>query len=361
MPQPNAAKAIRDAKLADLHERLVDAVDGLVSGDDWRRAMEFAARFRSRSFNNTLLIWVQHLAAYTAGRVTEPVPSYVAGFKQWQQLNRSVEKGQTGYMIQAPVTARFATATPQNAESWRRLGRMEKPRPGEVVRPRMIGVRPAYVWDLSQTAGDSVPERPTPQLLHGTAPDGLWDGLAAQIHDRGFRIQRVADAQSIHGANGLTDYITHTVAVRRDMDDAAQVKTLAHELAHVMLHGPDNPDATAHRGIGEVETESVALMVGAAHNLDTSCYTIPYVASWATAVEGKTPTEVMQATGERVRAAAVTILDSMPTIQTGNGDPPGLLRETPPPERSARPPAPARPSGPPDPTPVVAVTPPLGL
>ena len=62
-----------------------------------------------------------------------------------------------------------------------------------------------------------------------------------------------------------------------DMDDAAQVKTLAHELGHVMLHGPDNVDAAMHRGIAEVEAESVALMVGAAHGLDTTTYTVPYV------------------------------------------------------------------------------------
>ncbi|MBW4031799.1 MAG: ImmA/IrrE family metallo-endopeptidase [Acidobacteria bacterium] len=339
MLDPSAAHSARDAKLAGLHDQLVDAVEGLVSGDDWRRALEFAARFRSRSFNNTLLIWVQHTAAYTAGRVPEPMPSYVAGFKQWQQLNRSVLKGQTGYMIQAPVTARFATATPQNADTWRRLGRMEKPRPGEVVQSRMIAVKPAYVWDLSQTGGDPVPERPPARLLEGAAPAGLWDGLVTQIQDRGFTIQRVPNEQVIHGANGLTDYTARTVAVRTNMDEAAQVKTLAHELAHVMLHGPDNPDAVAHRGIGEVEAESVALMVGAAHNLDTSGYTIPYVASWASAVDAKTATEVVQATGERVRATAGAILDKLTTAQASTGDPPGLTRETPAIEQTPRAPA----------------------
>ena len=74
-----------------------------------------------------------------------------------------------------------------------------------------------------------------------------------------------------------------------DMDDAAQVKTLAHELGHVMLHGPDHIEAILHRGLAEVEAESVALMIGAAHGLDTSAYTVPYVASWASNVPDKTP------------------------------------------------------------------------
>ena len=175
MPESREA---RDAKIDALHEQLTGAVERLVSGADWARALEFAARFRSRSFNNTLLIWTQHQSAFEAGRVPDPMPTYVAGFKQWQSLGRAVQKGQSGYMIQAPVTARFATSTPQNAESWRRLARFEKPSPGEAVRSKLIGVRPAYVWDVSQTAGDPVPERPHPTLLEGEAPAGLCDGLA---------------------------------------------------------------------------------------------------------------------------------------------------------------------------------------
>lgn len=322
------SRATREAKIDALHEKLTGAVEQLVSGTDWARAIKFTARFRSRSFNNSLLIWMQHMAAFEAGRVPEPMPSYVAGFKQWLSLGRSVLMGQTGYMIQAPVTARFATATPFDPESWRRLERSEKPRPGEIARSMMVGVRPAYVWDVTQTAGDPIPEQPSPSLLEGEAPAGLWDDLAQLIQARGFAVLHVAHAGLILGANGLTDYSARTVAVRQDMDDAAQVKTLAHELAHVMLHGPDNPDAVRHRGIGEVEAESVALMIGAAHGLDTTSYTIPYVSSWATSVEGRSAVEVVQATGERVRVTAVKILAELPTVQIGGGDPPGLTRET---------------------------------
>ncbi|CUR58149.1 Serine/arginine repetitive matrix protein 2 [metagenome] len=324
--------AAREAKLEALQQKLTESVSALVTGDDWRRALEFATRFRSRSFSNTMLIYVQHYAAHQQGRVPEPMPTYVAGFKQWLSLNRHVLKGQSGYAILAPVTARFASLNPADPSSWRRLGRGEKPGFGEAVRSRLIGLKPVHVWDISQTDGEPIPETPRPTLLQGQAPEGLWNGLADQITAHGFELRLVSNAAAIGGANGLTDYMTREVSVRMDMDDAAQVKTLAHELGHVMLHGPGRDDLTAdaamHRGIAEVEAESVALMVGAAHGLDTRSYTVPYVSSWASSVPGKSPVEVVQSTAERVRGAAVTILDNLDdTALVGDGNPPGLDRE----------------------------------
>ncbi|MGP5054428.1 ArdC-like ssDNA-binding domain-containing protein [Brachybacterium paraconglomeratum] len=321
------ARQAREQKLDELHDTLTGAVERLVTGEDWAAALKFAASFRSRSFNNTLLIWVQHQAAFEQGRVPEPFPTYVAGYKQWQQLGRQVAKGQAGYQILAPVTGRFASSQPADPESWRRLNRGEKPKPGEVVRTRMVGVRPAYVWDASQTSGDPIPEPPAPKLLEGDAPAGLWEGLAGQVRAAGFELMVVPHEGMIHGANGMTDYTARQVAVRENMDPAAQVKTLAHELAHVLMHDPDAEDARQHRGIGEVEAESVALMVGAAHGMDTSGYTIPYVSSWAARVDGKEPVEIVQATGERVRKTAAGILDQLDTIQVGDGTPPGLQKD----------------------------------
>jgi antirestriction protein ArdC len=329
------ARANREAKLEALQGQLSEAVAALVTGEDWKRALTFATQFRSRSFNNTMLIYAQHAAAYKEGRVPNPTPTYVAGFHQWLSLGRHVEKGQRGYGILAPVTARFASPNPADPESWHRLGRGEEPGPRESVRSKLIGLKPTHVWDISQTAGDPVPELARPNLLRGEAPEGLWDGLADQITGHGFELRLVSSAAAIGGANGLTDFLAREVSIRMDMDDAAQVKTLAHELGHVRLHAPREnvlstdlaADATLHRGVAEVEAESVALMVGAAHGLDTSTYTVPYVSTWAANVPGKTPVEVVQSTAERVRSTALGILEQIDTQKVGDGNPPGLDRE----------------------------------
>lgn len=97
----------------------------------------------------------------------------------------------------------------------------------------MVGVKPAHVWDVSQTSGERLPALPRPKLLEGDAPPGLWDGLARLVRDAGFRLELVPHTELPGGANGLTGFDDRVVAVRQEMDPAAQVKTLAHELAHV--------------------------------------------------------------------------------------------------------------------------------
>src|SRR3546814_10016024 len=52
------------------------------------------------------------------------------------------------------VTSRYAASDILDPNAARRLGPSEQPAPGEVVRSRMVGVKPAYVFDVSQTSGD---------------------------------------------------------------------------------------------------------------------------------------------------------------------------------------------------------------
>ncbi|WP_341360876.1 hypothetical protein V5H98_07110 [Georgenia sp. M64] len=113
---------------------------------------------------------------------------------------------------------------------------------------------------------------------------------------------------------------------------AASQRWCRKELGHVRMHGPNQQEARRHRGTGEVEAESVALMIAAAHGMDTSDYTVPYVAGWAANVDGKDPVQVIRDTGEKVRRTATEVLGQLDTIQLGNGNPTSLRIDTP--ERS---------------------------
>jgi len=161
------------------------------------------------------------------------------------------------------------------------------------------GFRVVHVFALHQTEGAPLPEV-APALLTGQAPAGLWNELASQVTGYGYALER----GDCCGANGYTDRTRRVVRVRDDVDDAQALKTLAHELGHLECgHVTDLPTYLTCRGRCEVEAESVAYVVAAAHGLDASGYTFAYVAGWA----GPDLTCVRQA-AETVTKAARTIL-----------------------------------------------------
>ena len=331
-PRPaelEAREAASTAKLDALHSTLTDQIAALRTGQDWQRWLTVAARFHNYSFNNVLLIAAQR-----------PGATAVAGYEAWKALGRQVDKGQRGIQILAPVVRRTAAADPPAVEAATAGAPQTSDQTGVDPQERALaggarhvaGFRVAHVFDVTQTSGAPLPERPVPRLLAGQAPSGLWDVLTEQVQTRGFTLERGPCLGGL--ANGLTNYLTRTVTVRADVDDAQAVKTLAHELAHVLLHDPaagaaagpgdPHPAGTADsagqcRGTVEVEAESVAYLVTASHGLDSGAYTFPYVANWAGSLDAVTPETVVRATGRRVLTAANVILTATEHLHAQDG------------------------------------------
>lgn len=314
------------ARVEELQRQLTAQIETIQTGEDWRRLLDVASRLHRYSTGNLILIASQHASAYEQGRVPTPTPSYVAGFHTWKALGRSVDKGQKGYAILAPVprTLRVAVCGSGPAATRRPLARDEEPRPGERLKlEQRLGWKIEHVFDATQTSGKPLPEPPRPQPLTGCAPDGLVDELTRVATGRGFPVRYVDNAAALGGADGVTRFDTKTITLRADLPSAAVATTLAHELGHVLLHDParDPSGAVVHRGIGEVEAESVAYIISAAHGMDTSGESLPYVATWA---GSRTPADVVQATAQRVIGAAHQLLVELRTVQHCDGAPPGL-------------------------------------
>lgn len=311
-----AAQA-RAARVEAAQEVLAAAVDGLRSGDDWARFLTFQSKLHDYSANNVLLIVAQHAQLHADGKVPTDVPTYVASYRKWQELGRQVEKGQTGLAIIAPLrgTRREAVDADGNA---RRLNRDEQPAAGE--REQKIGVMRGFtiekVFSAEQTTGDPLPEPPTPELLKGEAPPGLGEAVMRLIESRGFTVSTVPSMAELQGANGRTVFSAQTVHVRADMDDAAMVKTLIHEAAHVLMHNPAAAEGTTMpRSHREVEAESVAFIVARTHGMPTDDYSFPYVAAWA----GAEPQKVIAKTAQRVAATAKDIIAVSPAEHSPGG------------------------------------------
>jgi antirestriction protein ArdC len=310
---------LRAQKLEAAQSRLADAVAEIQSGQDWKDYLAMQSKLHSYSANNVILLSLQHRAAFEEGRVSTPFPSYVAGFNTWRSLGRTVEKGQKGYTILAPtrVTVREARDAAGNV---RPLRGSEAAAAGETEQKRsfMRGFSTTTVFAAEQTRGKELPVPPEPRLLEGEAPPGLGDAITQLIASKGYEVATVADKAALGGANGQTDFAAKTVQVRADMDDAAMVKTLLHEAAHVLLHEAPTGRALP-RSVQEVEAESVAFIVADAHGMPTDGYTFPYVAGWG----GEQASDLVQSTATRVARAAKELISASPALHVAGGHVPG--------------------------------------
>ena len=282
-------------KLTATHDRLVEAVGQLATGEDWRAMLEVSRRFHTYSLSNVLLITAQR-----------PDATRVAGYTTWKKLGRQVRRGEHGIAILAPVTYRTAAGETEAAEPSEQGSMAEGEDPNRARHLRAFRV--AHVFDIAQTEGDDLPEvRPT--TLEYAAPEEVFARLVELLHGDGYQLLR-ADCSP---ANGRTHFLSRTVVVRADLPPAQALKTLAHELAHVRLH-----EAAEHRqggrAVAEVEAESVAYLVCAAAGIESAAYSFPYVARWA---DGDVA--LVRSTASRAVACARRIIDQL-TPESGAGD-----------------------------------------
>jgi len=239
----------RAQRLAQAREQLQAGVDNLMTAEGWEQMIRSRAWLRRYSFHNLVMILAQC-----------PQATDVRPLSEWKELGYGyMRKGTHKIKIWKPVFRKIDDETPA---------------PEGV---RLTGFMLVPVVDVSQLqdapAAAVVPCRPVE--LTGAAPTGLWEGVAAQVRALGFTVER-GDCGSAYGMTLFGR--ERRVVVRVGAEPAQAVKTLTHELAHILC---GHEHRAAPRELREVEAESVACIVSAVCGLDTLSYSVPYVAVWA--------------------------------------------------------------------------------
>lgn len=278
----------RKAQAEALHDQLAAAVDQLAADDQWQAWLEFIAAFHSYSLRNGLLILSQ-----------QPSATFVAGFNQWKDRGRQVRKGEKAIRIFGYSTKKITRRDPDTDEE---------------SETRQARFPILSVFDISQTdpidghpLAHATEDRPHAELLTGDDPTGIAARLTAYLIAEGWTVTTETITNS---ANGYTTRDgSRRVVVGDHLEPAAHTKTLIHEAAHALMHTADELPENYHRGTLEVEAESVAYVLAAMHGLDTTGYSVPYIAGWS-----RDPDEI-RATADRVLTTVrrlATHLDSTP-------------------------------------------------
>ena len=312
------------ARVAAAEAVLATEVAGLVTGEDWRQFLDYQAKLHDLDADNVLLVVAQHRSANEQGRVPDPVPSYVAGFDTWKALGRHVERGQHGYTTLAPLGgSRRDTHDVTGGPLVVRRGEPRDAGETEAQAATRRGERPETVFALSQTAGRDLAEPARPRLSPGVAPPGLGEAVLHLIEARGWKVTTVPDATGVDGADSRTYYGGRFINVRADLDESAMVKTLIHQATHVLVHGGP-PGRYVPQAVKEIEADSVAYVVAAAHAMPTDDYRFPDVARWAgEEADPAHKDRAVRDTQARISRAAQAIIAASPAEHGPGSRPPG--------------------------------------
>jgi antirestriction protein ArdC len=259
-------------------EQLANETDAARQSELFRNYLKASAAFWDYSWHNQMLIWKQ-----------KPDASFVGGFNTWLKCGRFVRKGEKGIAILAPMFFKDKTADG-----------------GETKR---IWFKVVYVFDISQTDGTPLPELPTKSV--GDRGEDMLNRLLLFAASRGITVSFV-DKCKLNGAAG-TSKGTEIEIRTTDTDVTTQAATLAHEIAHSLLHWTsDGRKITSREGreIGkqqrELEAEATAYTV-------CSYFGIQSPSDFYLATYSVTPAMLLEAV-ETIAKTVRTILDGCPQV-----------------------------------------------
>jgi hypothetical protein len=166
-------------------------------------------------------------------------------------------------------------------ETGARAYRADKLEGDKISSGRMFTIERTYLArDVRNESGeDGRTAFEAPELAPGVARD-VFERLVGWIGSQGWTVTRSGrDSRE----NGSTSHGARRIIVHGGLSGWAAVETLAHEIAHALLHGAedDRPYAGEHRGDMEAEAESVAFGVMVAMGqLELARGSARYAAEW---------------------------------------------------------------------------------
>ena len=288
----------RADQLKEITERLEQGVKDIFTSEMYTKYLLTMSKFHNYSFNNTLLIAMQR-----------PDATLVAGYNAWKnKFNRYVKKGEKGIQIIAPAPVKEREEREKIDKDTGLTVLNENGEPEiEVVERVIPRFRVTTVFDYAQTDGEPLPTLEVNELTARVKDYTLLKEAIEQVSPVPIRFGEIEG-----NAKGYYSHVDKEICVRADMGESQTIKTMIHEVAHAMLHDSDQMKQRGEEKdqlTKETEAESIAFTVCSALGIDTSDYSFPYVASWASGKELKELKDSM----DTIRLTAANFLEKLET------------------------------------------------
>ncbi|MCU5409038.1 ArdC-like ssDNA-binding domain-containing protein [Bacillus cereus] len=255
---------------------------------DLKEYLSFMAKFYHYSPSNISLIQSQFQGA-----------SAVGSFSFWKEKGFPVKKGEKGIKILVPnrTVAKFK----DKDGTWKSVTKASEQEKKQIesksveVKPGRLYFAVGHVFDVSQTnaKAEDLPRIFPNRWLEGSVTDyqSLYKGMEAIAEKNGVKI--IEPKQELGVAKGVSYTLTKEVALNPRNSELQNVKTLLHELAHAKLHTAETHiNYTAPEK--EFQAEMTAYAVSSYFGIDTSEYSLGYLANWTQGKEMKDKTKLLK-------------------------------------------------------------------
>ncbi|PGP65356.1 hypothetical protein CN998_25900, partial [Bacillus cereus] len=255
---------------------------------DLKDYLSFMAKFYQYSPSNISLIQSQFEGAKAVG-----------SFSFWKEKGFAVKKGEKGIQILVPnrTIAKFK----DKEGTWKTVTKASEEEKKQIesksveVKPGRLYFAVGHVFDVSQTSAkaEDLPRIFPNRWLEGSVKDykSLYRGMEAVAEKNGVKI--IAPKAELGVAKGVSYTLTKEVALNPRNSELQNVKTLLHELAHAKLHTAETHlNYTAPEK--EFQAEMTAYAVSSYFGIDTSEYSLGYLASWTQGKEMKDKTKLLK-------------------------------------------------------------------
>ncbi|PEG12772.1 hypothetical protein COO04_29095 [Bacillus toyonensis] len=272
-----------------LTKKMEKSVEGYFrTPGDLKEYLTFMAKFYHYSPSNISLIQSQFQGA-----------SAVGSFSFWKEKGFPVKKGEKGIKILVPnrTVAKFK----DKDGTWKSVTKASEQEKKQIesksveVKPGRLYFAVGHVFDVSQTnaKAEDLPRIFPNRWLEGSVTDyqSLYKGMEAIAEKNGVKI--IKPKQELGVAKGVSYTLTKEVALNPRNSELQNVKTLLHELAHAKLHTAEtHMHYTAPEK--EFQAEMTAYAVSSYFGIDTSEYSLGYLASWTQGKEMKDKTKLLK-------------------------------------------------------------------
>ena len=171
---------------------------------------------------------------------------------------------------------------------------------------KVVGFKIGHTFDVSQTEGAPIPN-PINMALAGD-DQGVYAALAAFAKDiLHIEVELVESDNPNWGGACSYDPEGHParIVVAGDRSPLFRAQTLAHELAHALLHSDKDYRAHTPRSRIECEAESVSFCIMHHFGLDVGEVAFGYLAHWG---DGENALVELMECGARIRDAAHQVI-----------------------------------------------------